>query len=223
LTGRIEDGQTRPILVWRPVQPWLAASTGPLGGGLGARHWVLNMTVPMSYDRPDPAAHLADVARGLDLDGPGVGLMTGVDVTRHVSLTESNVVVTATVGMRRPVWAAAPDEGVGDDGAPPVGTVNIVAWVPARLSDAALVNAVATVVEARAQAMWELGLSGTGTPSDAICVLCPTSGPARAYGGTRSHWGSRLARAVHAAVRQGGLLDAGASSGTPAGGPYPSS
>ena len=64
--------------------PLLTISSGPLGGGIGPRHWVVNATVPMSYDRDDPDIHLAEIAAGLGLpDGPGVGLLTGVDVGRY--------------------------------------------------------------------------------------------------------------------------------------------
>ncbi len=58
----------------------------------------------------------------------------------------------------------------------PPGTINIVAFAPVRLSDAALVNAVATITEAKAQALWELGLAATGTATDAVTVLCPADG-----------------------------------------------
>jgi adenosylcobinamide hydrolase len=198
LTGRTEGGQWLPALVWRFDGPRMAVSTAALGGGIGLRRWVLNMTVPASYDRRDPDAHLAGVAADLGLVGPGIGLMTAVDVTRLQVATDGGVEVAATVGMATPAWAAAP-AGVDPLGAGP-GTVNIVASVPGRLGDGALVNLVSTAVEARAQAMVELGLAGTGTPSDAVCVTCPAEGDRWEYGGTRSYWGSRLARAVHRAV-----------------------
>ena len=40
---------------------------------------------------------------------------------------------------------------------PAVGTINMLVMVPERLSDAALVNAVATATEAKAQALAERG------------------------------------------------------------------
>jgi adenosylcobinamide amidohydrolase len=157
----------------------------------------------MSYQRDDPDAHLGDLAAGLGLRGPGVGLLTGVDVAEAVTATDGGVRVWATVGLGTPVWAAAPSAPA----VPHAGTVNTVVYVPQRLGDAALVNAVATVTEAKAQAVTELGLAATGTPTDAVCVLCPTHGPAAAYGGPRSAWGARVARAVHRAVRDGGAAD----------------
>jgi adenosylcobinamide amidohydrolase len=212
LTTRREGGLDVPLLVWRADRPVLAVSSAPLGGGIGVRNWVVNATVPMSYHRDDPAAHLAELADGLGLGGPGVGLLTGVDVAEVISRTDGGVRVWATVGLGTPVQAAAPAEpaapapaGTGRAvPAPRVGTVNIVVEVPARLSDAALVNAVATATEAKAQAVRELGLAATGTPTDAVTVCCPADGPAAAYGGPRSAWGAPLARAVHAAVLTGG-------------------
>jgi adenosylcobinamide hydrolase len=203
LTSRREGGLDVPLLVWRLPQPRLAISSGPLGGGIGVRGWVVNATVPMSYDRGDPDAHLAELADGVGLDGPGVGLMTGVDVGDAVAAVDGGVEVWATVGLGMSTWAAAP----ASTPAEAVGTINIVVRVPQRLSGAALVNAVATVAEAKAQALLELGVPATGTPTDATCVLCPPDGPVAAYGGPRSTWGAPIARATHRAVLVGGAAD----------------
>ncbi|MDW5325566.1 adenosylcobinamide amidohydrolase [Plantactinospora sp. KLBMP9567] len=224
------------MLVWRLDRPALAISSGPLGGGIGVRHWVVNATVSMSYRRDDPDVHLGELADRLGLRGPGIGLLTAVDVAEVVTADDSGVRIWATVGLGAPIWAAdtpgpAPSHGaatepgaamgpgaaleagaateavgaVGPVGAMDhVGTVNIVALLPERLGDAALVNAVATITEAKAQALRELGLPATGTATDAVTVLCPPDGPAAPYGGPRSRWGAPLARAACRAVREGG-------------------
>ena len=114
-----------------------------------------------------------------------------------VTWTDAGVEVSATVGLGHPTWAAAPDV------ASPVslvGTINLVVVLPEALSDAALVNAVATATEAKSQALWEAGVDGTGTATDAVCVACPQDGAVHAFGGPRSVWGARVARAVHASV-----------------------
>jgi adenosylcobinamide hydrolase len=201
LSARDEYGVSAPVLVWRFDQPLRAIASAVTGGGIGDRQWVVNASVPIFYDRPDPGAHLAEIAGGLGLAGPGVGLLTGVDVAGFHAASDGGVRAVATVGLGTPAWAAAPD---GHLVRWRPGTVNIVVSVPAPLAPAALVNAVATVAEAKAQALWDLGLPGTGTASDATCVLCPAHGPAEPYGGPRSRWGARLARAVHAAVLAGG-------------------
>jgi adenosylcobinamide amidohydrolase len=200
LTSYREDGLDLPVLVWRLAGPELTISSGALGGGIGARCWVVNATVPMSYHPTDVPAHLGELAAGLGLAGPGTALVTGVDVARFVTATDTGVTAAATVGLGDPVWAAAPAPAP----APRVGTINLVVRVPARLSEAALVNAVATAAEAKAQALGELGISGTGTCTDATVIHCPLSGSPERYGGPRSTWGAPLARAVHAAVLRGG-------------------
>jgi adenosylcobinamide amidohydrolase len=161
LSWRTEDGERLPMALWRPGPGYRMISTGVLGGGLGPREWVLNAQVPAAYARTDPAEHLRDLARGLHLTGPGIGLLTAAQVTDLV---------------QRPV----------------------------SLTDAALVNAVATATEAKVQAVLDAGFAGTGTATDAVCVAAPTdTRREEEFTGPRSLWGARIARAVHAAVRAG--------------------
>ncbi|MCT2586198.1 adenosylcobinamide amidohydrolase [Actinophytocola gossypii] len=187
-----------PVLVWRLPSPLLTISSGALGGGIGERRWVINATVPHGYDRDDPDVHLAELAAALDLTGPGTGFLTAVDVREVATAADSGVLAHVTAGIgAHPTWAAAPDAAVA---APSVGTINAVCFLPVRLSDAALVNAVATVAEAKAQALAEAGVPGTGTSTDATALLCPVDGEPEAYGGPRSRVGSALARAAHTAI-----------------------
>lgn len=189
------------ILVWRLPVPLLAISSAPLGGGLGLRSWVVNMTVRNGYTRHDPDVHLAEVAGGLGLGGTGVGFLTAVDVREVVHRADRGVRASVTTGIGGyPTWAAAPGDAVTE---PVPGTINVVAFLPVRMSDAALVNAIATVAEAKAQALGDAGIPGTGTPTDATALLCPTTGPAESFGGPRSTVGIGLARAVHSAVLAG--------------------
>jgi len=140
------------------------------------------------------------VARVLGLAGPGVGMLTAADVAAGGRAGEAGVQVEATVGLDRPLWAAAPAEAVATAEA---GTVNVVAFLPVRHGEAALANILCTVTEAKVQALLDGGVPGTGTASDAVTVLCPASGPAQPFGGPRSEYGSRVARAVYAALRCG--------------------
>jgi adenosylcobinamide hydrolase len=190
----------RPVLVWRFDEPLRAASTANVGGGLGERGWVLNAQVPMGYDRVDLDAHVADIADGLGCAGPGVGLLTAAALEPWGMVAGDDVACSATVGVSKPTWAADVDDAVS---AWQPGTINIVVELPVRLTDAALLNALVTATEAKSQALFERGVPGTGTASDAVCVLCPTSGPAELFAGPRSMWGSRIGRNVHAAVLEG--------------------
>ncbi|HEX6352453.1 adenosylcobinamide amidohydrolase [Actinophytocola sp.] len=186
-----------PVLVQRAEAPWFAISSAVLGGGIGERNWVLNATVSPDYDRSDPDRHLAEIAAALGLSGPGIGMLTAVDVREVEHRADSGVRASVTTGIgAHPTWAA------GRTAVPePVGTINAICWLPRRLTPAALVNTVATVAEAKAQALFEAGVPGTGTPTDAVAILCPVTGDAETFGGPRSPTGAALARAVHGAIR----------------------
>ncbi|MBZ4320503.1 adenosylcobinamide amidohydrolase [Streptomyces sp. SCA2-4] len=178
------------------------ASSALLGGGIAERTWVLNAQVAHGYRRTDPAAHLAGIARAAGVDGEGVGLMTAADVSAYGRAYDDGVEAVATAGIAVRGWAASPQEGTVGPEAP--GTINIIAAVPVALTDAALVNAVATATEAKVQALLEAGYDCSGTPTDAVCVAARVPRPGdetHLFAGPRSLWGARLARAVHQAVR----------------------
>jgi adenosylcobinamide amidohydrolase len=134
-------------------------------------------------------------------------MLTAVDLHHLCREEDGGARADVSVGITLPTWAAAPDEPVEVPGprraAHAPGTINIVGIVPERLSPAALVNAVMSVTEAKAQALHDAGVPATGTASDAVCIVCPEHGDAHPFGGPRSQWGARLARAVHRAVLAG--------------------
>jgi adenosylcobinamide amidohydrolase len=204
LSWRAEAGVRLPMALWHPGPGYRMISTGVLGGGLGPREWVLNAQVPAAYDRTDPAEHLRELARGLGLTGPGIGLLTAAPVTDLVQRQDEEVHAAATVGLRVPTWAAAPP---GRPDPELAGTINVVVALPVPLTDAAFVNAVVTATEAKAQAVLEAGFAATGTATDAICIAAPIDRNNREeeFTGPRSAWGARIARAVHAAVRAGAV------------------
>ncbi|MER6678297.1 adenosylcobinamide amidohydrolase [Streptomyces sp. NPDC000983] len=199
--GRIEDGERLSSLLWRLGDGWRTISNAVLGGGIGERAWILNAQVSHGYLRTDPDRHLADLARAAGAHAPGVGLMTAADVCRHGNAVDGGVSVVATAGLGVRGWAASPAEGTAT--ALKAGTINIVAVLPVALTDAALVNAVATATEAKVQALLETGYDCSGTPTDAVCIATRAPGAGdevHAFAGPRSVWGARLARAVHVAV-----------------------
>lgn len=189
--------------MWRLGPGWRVCSSAVLGGGIGPRDWILNAQVPGGYPRMDPDRHLAEIAAAERLTGPGAGLMTAADVTAYTVAADEGVTATATCGLGVRGWAAAAAEGSGGPQRP--GTVNIVVTLPAPLTDAALVNAVATATEAKVQALLDAGLDCSGTPTDSVCIAAPEprDGVRELFAGPRSRWGARLARAVHAAVLEG--------------------
>jgi adenosylcobinamide hydrolase len=186
--------------------PHRCLSSAVLGGGLTtARHW-LNVQVPHDYARTDPDAHLAEVARANDLDPAAVvGMLTAADVRAGVRRDRGQASAVATVGIGQPLAAA----GTRPRPLPRVGTINVLVVLRDALSDAALVAAVQTATEAKAQALADAGVralnhpgSATGTATDAICVAAPPGGEV-AFAGPATAVGAAIAQAVHGAVLSG--------------------
>jgi adenosylcobinamide amidohydrolase len=196
---RVDQGRELPILVVRLTAGARGIASTVLGGGIGPLAWVVNAHVRDDYARLDPDRHLAELAAAAGLAGRGAGMLTAADVRRFQRAEDGGVEVVATVGLTDPVLAAAADPAE----VARAGTINLIVGVPAALSDAALVNVVATATEAKVQALVEGGWPATGTPSDAICVVALDAGPVEPFGGPRSSWGGRVARAAHRAVLAG--------------------
>lgn len=175
------------------------------GGVVTARHW-LNVQVGHDYARLDPEAHLreAAAARGLD-PGETIGMLTAADVRAGVRRDRGAVCVVATVGIGEPLAAA----GRRPRDLPRIGTINVLVAVDAALTDAALVAAVQTATEAKAQALSDVGVPAlnhdgpaTGTATDSICVAV-TPGDGVPFAGPATPIGGAIALAVHSAVASG--------------------
>ncbi len=201
LALRAVGGMRMGTILWRFGPGWRMISSAVLGGGIGPREWVLNAQVDKDYARTDPVEHLIEMGPG----GSGVGMLTAAMVEHYTRAADGGVEVVATVGLGVPTWAAAPAGAASEEAGRRPGTINIIVAVPVALCDAALVNAVMTVTEAKTQALIEAGFPCTGTASDAVCVAVREEGRQEPFGGPRSEWGARIARAVHRAVLDGAL------------------
>lgn len=190
----------RLALLWRFGQPVRVLSSASVGGGFSNPDWLLNVGVRHDYARRDLDRHAAEIAAAAGLAGTGVAMFTAVDVSRVQESRCDEVTVSATVGVTKPTWAADPSAGHGTWSP---GTINLVAHLPVALEDAAMVQAVLAMTEAKTQALAEHDVPGTGTASDAVTLVCPIGGEPEKFGGVRSTWGHRLALATHQAVRQG--------------------
>lgn len=210
-------GAHEGLLVWRCSKPLAVLSSAPVGGGFRLAEWILNVGVPLDYQRTDLEKHCDEIARSLNLQGDGVALLTAANVAERQRCTVGGVTVDATVGISKPTWAADP-AGRWTPWEP--GTVNLVVQVTSRLEVGAAVNAVMSATEAKTQAFIEAGVPGTGTASDAVVIAWPAAAeqppgvagtpdaPAELdqrerFAGPRSPIGSQIAQAVHAAVASG--------------------
>lgn len=200
----VVPGAELGVLVWRLPVGTMALSSASVGGGIGRPSWVINIRVPADYDGTDLDAHACDVADRLGLTGHGIGLFTAAEVRNHCRGVDQGVVADATCGVRKPTYAASEDSGWS---AYTPGTINIVAKLPVALTEAAAVNAVITMTEAKTQALGELSVPGTGTATDAVVVLWDADGAEVVpFAGPRSTWGAPLARATYDAVLAGATL-----------------
>ncbi|MFJ7191633.1 adenosylcobinamide amidohydrolase [Streptomyces bacillaris] len=183
----------------------IAAAEGLTGPGAG----LMTAAEVAAYTTGHDGGVTATVTTGLGVRGWAAAPETTVPETAAPELAASR---TAAPEFAAPDTAArefpAPDTAApGTESRTPhrPGTVNIVVGLPVALSDAALVNAVATATEAKVQALLDAGLDCSGTPTDAVCIAAPEPGPdgGEPFAGPRSPWGARIARAVHTAVLAG--------------------
>jgi adenosylcobinamide hydrolase len=188
-------------------KPLTTLSSSFYGGGFRRVRHILNATVPQDYSSDTPDADLRTIARQLGIKAPFVGLLTAVPMrnARSVFSEEADlrigVLVTAGVGnatcagMSRP-FTAGP------------GTINIIALLDARLSHAAMANALITLTEAKCAVLQELdvrtaqGWHATGTSTDTVTVAMTGSGPAHPYAGPATRIGWLLAQLARQAVRE---------------------
>lgn len=188
--------------------PRRCLSSAVLNGGLSvARHW-LNLQVGRDYARTDPAAHLAEAATVRARDPVAVvGMLTAADVRAAVDRVQGPARTIVTVGIGQPLAAA----GRRPRRVARVGTINVLVLVDAALADAALVAAVQTATEAKAQALADAGVgasnhqgAATGTATDSICVAA-LPGATIAFAGPATDVGAAIALTVHDAVHAGAL------------------
>jgi adenosylcobinamide amidohydrolase len=182
-------------------------SSAVLNGGFTLADGWLNLQVGHDYARTDPEVHLREAARARGLDPERtIGMLTAADVRAGVLRDRGLAHAVATVGIGQPLAAA----GQRPRPIPPrAGTINVLIVVEAALTDAALVTAVQTATEAKAQALADAGVlalnhSGhaTGTATDAICIAAPIGDRVR-FAGPSTPVGAAIALAVHSAVRSG--------------------
>lgn len=213
MTATVRMVEHEGVLLFDVPPAWVGLSSAAVGGGLVWPRFVVNLSVDEHFSRTDLDSYVAERLAPLDLGkGPVSALLTAADVRCWTGGDADGVRAWATVAPTRPTWAARPG-GLAERPAraPEPGTVNIVAALPVPLTTSALVQAVGTATEAKAQALLHAGVPGTGTASDALVVLCPDSASAGEepvpFAGVRSPWGHRLAEAVRQAVSTGMQLN----------------
>jgi len=187
-------------------------SSAVFGGGLGRANRFVNWKVPLNYDCSDPVRDFHErIAAWGYAKSSTVGLITAAKLThtsiveetgeefRIVCLSTAGVGNAARAGVERPSFAAYTP-----------GTINSFIMIDARMTPAAMVNAIMTASEAKAAALQELdirdhlyGVPATGTTTDAVVVAVSQSQRfehEHAYGGTATTIGNAIGRLVFQSV-----------------------
>ena len=197
--------QNEAAIILHSQQPLQILSSAVVGGGLIRAHYILNCHVRKGYCHPNPATDLAHMVQNLGIMEPFVGMMTAARMheARAIVLQEEDITVAAivTAGLSNP---SSP--GLSPPATSKPGTINLILLVDAHLTPAALVNAVITATEAKAQIVLAYGTrtpegyAATGTSTDAIVVACTGRGEALPYTGPVTLVGWLIGRCIRTAL-----------------------
>ncbi|MES2951804.1 MAG: adenosylcobinamide amidohydrolase [Pseudomonadota bacterium] len=182
-------------------------SSSFFGGGFRRVRHILNANVSKDYSSNTPGADLRAIATRCGVQDPFVGLLTAVP------LRKARLVCSEAGGIRVGVLTTA---GVGNATSagvsPPYistpGTINTIVLLDAKLTRAAMLNAIITVTEAKTAVLHEMdirtpdGLPATGTSTDTVTIAMTGCGPSQPYAGPATVLGWLIAKTVRQAVRE---------------------
>jgi len=189
--------------------PHHVMSSAVLNGGLVYANHLLNMKVPKVDSATElPAVTLAKYCADFEWQGTAVGMMTAASMSslRMAKVTEQGVelVVMVTSGLSNArrvgdyaehrTMATDPDE---------VGTINIIVLTSAKLTDAASIEAILIITEAKAAALQDAKIMSpisnkiaTGTGTDSVAVVSGHGPEIISYCGKHVLFGEILGRLV---------------------------
>lgn len=207
--------------------PRLVLCTSPPNGGL-TRHlrWVFNNDAKSAEDNfchmygPTMAEHMTELIRRIGLNPQfAAGLTTAADMQNAVirELSYDNFTVTALVtagvdknGGRVGDTAEWHEQNGLTVAAPPPGTINIMLFINARLTDEAMLQALTTCAEAKCAVMQELicpsvysnGIA-TGSGTDGTVIVAAEDSPTLlTNAGKHYKLGEAIGRVVMPALKQ---------------------
>lgn len=194
-------------------QPHSVVSSAVLNGGLIEANHLVNMKVPKeSTIEEPPALSLVNYCRVFGWQGTTVGMMTAASMNsfRMAKVIEQGVelvvVVTSGLSNARRVGDRAECQTMATD-AMEVGTINIIVLTSAKLTQAASIEAVLMITEAKAAALQEAEVMSpvsnklaTGTGTDSVAVVAGHGPETISYCGKHVLFGELLGRLVKEAV-----------------------
>lgn len=185
---------------------WYALSSALLGAGFTDFRSLFIYHVHKEYDHPEPWRHLQEIALTQQLTPPTIGLLTAASLDRAQVITlgdgelQVGAVVTAGVSNATSAGLTPPARLTQAN------TINIVLLVNRALSQAAMVNAVITITEAKTDTLNRLGIKtpqgeiASGTSTDTVVIAHNGEGEPLPYAGPATTAGWLMAKAVRLAL-----------------------
>lgn len=194
-------------------QPRRVLSSAVLNGGLIEAYHILNLKVPKHSEDPEtPEETLLNYGDNRNWLGTTVGMMTAASMQSFrinketVQGIEIAILVTTGLSNPRRTGDRAEHRVIGEK-CEEAGTINIIAMTSARLTDAAMVEALLVVTEANTAALQDVGIlspvSGriaTGTGTDSAAIVSGQGPGVVAYCGKHVLFGEVLGRLTTDAV-----------------------
>ena len=153
-------------------------SSAVFNGGISSVDHILNLKVPLNVKHNDsPDKTLKDFSRRKGWHGQITGMMTAASMDtleiKRQFLDKTEVVILVTAGLSN-----ARRAGDKADFKEEAGTINIIMYTSAILTEAAMIEAVMIITEAKTAALAELkitspisGKIATGTGTDSVAVI----------------------------------------------------
>ncbi len=190
-------------------QPHQIMSSAVLNGGLICADHLVNMKVPIESTIDElPVTSLANYCAEAGWQGTSVGMMTAASMKsfRMAKVTEQGidivVLVTSGLSNARRVGDRAEYRMMIEE-SKEVGTINIVFLTSAKLTEAASIEAVMMITEAKAAALQEAKIISpvsntiaTGTGTDSVAVVSGQGPEVIKYCGKHVLFGEILGRLV---------------------------
>ncbi|MFA6710919.1 MAG: adenosylcobinamide amidohydrolase [Candidatus Methanomethylophilaceae archaeon] len=213
---RIEHTGEFPVAVISLGRTMEFLSSAVFNGGPSSAEDIVIIEVPKDYNCEDPRKDIGSVIDGLELPSGTVGFMTAAEIEYVLTSVKTSyrgvdTMAIVTAGLSNQVIAGEElkdwvhKHEVSKKRAAALryaGTINVIGISPNPLTDAAKVNAIIAMTEAKTAALRDLGYTETGTTSDAIAVVSPSGEDREQYAGTGLPLGISMARSVRSAVRR---------------------
>lgn len=203
--------QTSEWIYIKSEQKWKALSSAVLGAGFRWHDSFMNRHVDKSYCCDDPEGEFKTYLRDHFLDPHDTLAMMTAAKLEDASILRSaedapSILVMISAGTSNAVDASKAHQLPKWEAT--VGTINTWVFIEGEIPEAAYVQALMTVTEAKAKALHDeeirdpvSGTIATGTSTDSVMIASTQSSPYYAYAGTITPVGKEIARLVYEGMR----------------------